>query len=48
MIRPFRGLVGVVPRLLLRIEAADSRCNRSSASDETSMKGFSAESLAII
>src|SRR4029453_17302164 len=38
----------MVWRLLLRAEAADSRCTRSSAADEALTKGFSAERRALI
>jgi hypothetical protein len=38
----------MVRRLLLRAEAADSRCTRSSAADEALTKGFSAERPALI
>jgi catechol 2,3-dioxygenase-like lactoylglutathione lyase family enzyme len=42
------ALPGVVRRLLLRAEAADSRCNRSSAADEALTKGFSVERSAAV
>jgi hypothetical protein len=38
----------MVRALLLRAEAAASRCNRSSSADETLTKGFSVENPALI